>query len=143
LRKLRLIQSSFDSRTCTPCLRAKKTERAFQQSELKAEDILERIHSDISGPFVESVKHKSIYNLLFLDEASRWAECFDIKDRASATVTAKFREFLAAVERETGMKVKKLRIDGGGEYKDHLTPLLTSLGIKVEATPPRTPQCDL
>jgi hypothetical protein len=44
LRKLRLIKSSFDSRTCNLCLCAKKTRRPFPSSESKAEDKLERVH---------------------------------------------------------------------------------------------------
>jgi hypothetical protein len=40
------------------------------------------------------------------------------------------------------MKVKKLHVDGGGEYKGQLTPILKSLGIKYEPTPPRTPECN-
>jgi hypothetical protein len=61
---------------------------------------------------------------------------------SSATVTEKFKEYFAAVERETGLKVKKLHVDGGGEYMGHLTPILTFLGIKYEPTPPRTPECN-
>ena len=51
-------------------------------------------------------------------------------------------EYIAEVERETGMKVKKLHVDGGGEYKDQLTPILKSLGIKYEPMPPRTSECN-
>jgi hypothetical protein len=42
LRKLCLIKSTFDSRKCTPCLRAKKTRKPFPPSESKAEAKLER-----------------------------------------------------------------------------------------------------
>jgi hypothetical protein len=40
------------------------------------------------------------------------------------------------------MKVKKLNVDGGREYKGQLTLILKSLGIKYEPTPPRTPECN-
>jgi len=49
---------------------------------------------------------------------------------------------MAEVERQSGMKIKKLRVDGGGEYKGDLTPVLKSLGIRYEHTPPRTPECN-
>ena len=39
--------------------------------------------------------------------------CF-LKEKAQAFT--KFKEWLAMVENEKGMKVKKLRTDGGGEF---------------------------
>jgi hypothetical protein len=141
LRKLDLIKSTFDSRKCVPCLRAKKTRKPFPPSESKAEAKLERIHSDICGQFPDS-EDNTTYNLLFIDEATRWAHSIDLKDKSSATLKEKFTEYIAEVERQTGMKVKKLHVDGGGEYKGQLTPILKSLGIKYEPTPPRTPECN-
>jgi len=38
------------------------------------------------------------------------------------------------------MKVKKLNVDGGREYKGQLTLIVKSLGIKYEPTPPQTPE---
>ena len=67
LRKLDLIKSSFDSRKCVPCIRVKKTRKSFPPSESKAEDKLERIHSDICGQFPDS-EDNIIYNLIFIDE---------------------------------------------------------------------------
>jgi hypothetical protein len=122
LRKLRLIKSLFDSRTCHPFLRAKKTCRPFRSSESREKEKLGRVHSDVSGPFTESVKNKSIYNLLFLDEATQWLKTYSINDRSSTTVAEKFREYLASVERKTGLKLKRLRVNGGREYKGDLTP---------------------
>jgi hypothetical protein len=140
LRHLRLIKSSFDSRKCVICLRTKKTRTPFHLTEPKAYVKLERIHSDLSGPFSASVKLDTIYNLLFLDEATREVHTYDLKDKTSASITEKFKEYLAEVERETGLKVKRLHVDGGGEYRGDLTPILKSLGIKYEPTPPYTPE---
>lgn len=45
------------------------------------------------------------------------------------------------VENETGLKIKKLRIDDGGEYEDtRLKKLCFEYGIRMERTVPRTPQ---
>jgi hypothetical protein len=141
LRKLSLVKSLFDSRKCTSCLRAKKTRKPFPRSESRAGTKLERVHSDICGPFPES-KDGTNYNLLFIDEATGLTYSFDIKDRSSATVKEKFVEYMTEVERQSGMKIKKLHVDGGGEYKGDLTPILKTLGIKYEPTPPRTPECN-
>jgi hypothetical protein len=141
LRKLCLIKSTFDSRKCTPCLCAKKTRKPFPPSESKAEAKLERIHSDICGQFPDS-EGNTTYNLIFMDEVTRWAHSIDLKDKSSATLKEKFSEYIAEVGRQTGKKVKKLHVNGGGEYKGQLTPILKSLGIKYEPTPPQTPECN-
>ena len=139
LRKLKLIKSTFESKTCVPCIRAKKTHRHFSASESKVTDKLGRIHSDICGQYPES-QGNSIYNLTFLDEVTHWAYSIPIPDKSSETVKEHFKNYIAAVERETGLKIKKLRTDGGGEYQGALKPILSALGIKHEKTPPRTPE---
>jgi len=110
LRKLDLIKSTFDSRKCVPCLRAKKTRKPFPPSESKAEVKLERIHSDICGQFPDS-EDNTTYNLIFIDELTRWAHSIDLKDKSLATLKENFTEYIAEVERQTGMKVKKLHVD--------------------------------
>ena len=80
LRKLDLIKSTFDSRKCVPCLRAKKTRKPFPPSESKAEAKLELIHSDICGQSPDS-EDNTIYNLIFIDEITRWARSIDLKEQ--------------------------------------------------------------
>ena len=139
LRKLKQIKSIFDSAKCIPCLRAKKIRKPFHASKRKVTQQLERVHSDICGQFPES-EGNSIYNLTFLDEATQYAYAISIPDKSSETVKKAFTDWIVKVERETGRKVKRLRTDGGGEYQGELTPILTSLGIQHETTPPRTPE---
>ena len=100
---------------------------------------MERVHSDICGQFPES-QGNSIYNLTFLDEATQYAYAISIPDKSSETVKKTFTDWVVKVERETGRKVKRLRTDGGGEYQGELTPVLNTLGIQHETTPPRTPE---
>jgi hypothetical protein len=96
-------------------MRAKKTKNPFHLSTSKASTKLGHVHSDICGPYPES-EGKAIYNLTFLDEFAYYAFSAPISDRSSETVKREFLQFIAAVERETGLKVKSLRSDGGGEY---------------------------
>ena len=79
---------------------------------------------------------------MFFDEITQWAHSIDLKDKSSATLKENFREYLTEVERQTGMKVKKLNVDGGREYKGQLTLILKPLGIKYEPTLPWTPECN-
>ena len=55
-------------------------------------------------------------------------------------INQQFSQFVATVERETGLKIKRLRTDESSEYQGYLTPVLQALGIKHETTPPQTPQ---
>ncbi|KAE8676962.1 cytochrome P450 71A9-like [Hibiscus syriacus] len=52
-----------------------------------------------------------------------------------------FRKLKAMVENETGLKVKRLRSDNGGEYRDsRFRDFYANNGIKMETTVPITPQ---
>lgn len=139
LQKLKRIRSTFDSSTCIPCIEAKKTRQPFLSSDFKVTDKLSQIHSDICSQYPES-EGNSIYNLTFLDELTHYAWTHSIPNKASSTVAQEFSRFVATVKRETGLKIKCLQTDEGGEYQGYLTSILQTLGIKYETTPPRTPQ---
>ena len=52
-----------------------------------------------------------------------------------------FKKWKAMVETETGLKVKCLRSDNGGEYIDEgFSEYCAAQGIRMEKTIPRTPQ---
>jgi len=139
LRKHPHIKSSFDSTHCNICIRAKQTRKPFHQSESKVKRKLERIHSDLCGPYPTS-KGKSIYILTFLDEFTHWCWTATIPDKSSSTICQEFRYLIKQIETETDLKIKYLRTDGGGEYQGELTPVLKELGIKHEPTSPHSPQ---
>jgi len=53
----------------------------------------------------------------------------------------KFREWKAIIEKSSGLKVKALWSDNGGEYtSSEFVTYLTQEGIKQELTIPHTPQ---
>ena len=51
-----------------------------------------------------------------------------------------FEEFHAKVERETGQKLKSVRVDNGGEYRGPFESYCKLHGIRLEKTPPKTRQ---
>jgi transposase InsO family protein len=56
-------------------------------------------------------------------------------------VLAKFQEFKAQVENQTGRKIKILRLDNGGEYTSkEFNSFCIEAGIKSEFTVPYNPQ---
>ena len=86
----------------------------FHEKENRASVILERIHTDMCGPFsvASTTKHK--YYVIFVDDFSHkcWIFFMQKKDQAFS----KFYEFKALVEKESRKKVKALRSSNGGEY---------------------------
>jgi hypothetical protein len=47
--------------------------------------------------------------------ARKLEHSIDLNDKSFATLKGKFTEYIAEVERQTGMKIKKQHVDGGGE----------------------------
>ncbi len=79
-----------------------------------------------------------MYFVTFIDDHSRkvWVRLLKSKDQ----VLEAFKEFHARVERETGRKLKYVRFDNGGEYRGPFEAYCSSHGIRLEKTPPKTPQ---
>jgi len=75
--------------------------------------ILERIHTDVCGPFSVASTAKHRYYVNFVDDFSR--KCWILFMLKKSKTHSKFYEFKALVEKESGKKVKALRSDNGGE----------------------------
>ena len=84
------------------------TETNFHEKDSHASTILERIHTDVCGPFSVASTTKHRYYVIFVDE-------FFFMQKKSETYL-KFCEFKALVEKELGKQVKALWSDNGGEY---------------------------
>jgi hypothetical protein len=99
---------------CKGCTLGKYVKSTFHEKENRASVILERIHTDMCGPFSVVSKKKHRYYVIFVDDFSRkcWIFFMQKKDQTFS----KFYEFKALVEKESGKQVKALRSDNGGEY---------------------------
>jgi len=80
----------------------------------------------------------AFYFVTFIDDHSRkvWVSLLKTKDQ----VLEAFKEFHAKVECETGQKLKCVRADNGGEYRGPFESYCKLHGIRLEKTPPKTPQ---
>jgi hypothetical protein len=135
LLKLYLIKSTFHSRKCAPCQENSQmfpsiTVKSGCQIGMNTLGLWSRISSDNFQTLTIILPTISCSSTNV--EITRWAHSNDLKDKSSATLNEKFTEYIAEVERQTGMRVKKLHVDGGGEYKGQVTLILKSLGIKYE-----------
>ena len=124
---------------CIGCGLGKMHKEPHKRRTWRAEK-LELIHTDLCGPMdTATLLHGKAYFMTFIDDYSRrsWVRLLAHKDEAFEC----FQEWLAEVERETGLKVKVLKSDGGGEYvNSSFKAFLGARGIKHKLIIARTPQ---
>ena len=109
--------------------------RPFKTSDSRASNLLEVIHSDLAGPMEVKSVSGACYLLVFVDDCSRKVFVYFLKKKNE--VAARFKEFKALVEKQTGKSIKTLRTDNGGEYVNaELTSFLVEHGIRHELTVP-------
>lgn len=129
----------FRNRTCLPCIQGKQHRAPLPTGTTKVTVPLARVHSDLAGPKpVQSFSGKR-YMMTIWDEATSFLWTYPIEQKSDAFEI--FVQWQAQVERETGKKVKTLRMDNGGEYTSNTCKTyLRTLGIRAETTIPHTPQ---
>ena len=100
---------------CISCIKGKSHRLPFPNySEHNSTAPLELIHSDICGPMSTETHDGKRYFVTFIDDYSRLTIVMLIKTKDEAMQY--FIEFKRWAENTTGLKIKKLRTDGGGEY---------------------------
>ena len=77
---------------------------------------LELVHTDLWGPSPVASLKGSRYYITFIDDSSKKVCVYFLKNKSDVFET--FKKQKAIVETETGLKVKCLRSDNGGEYID-------------------------
>ena len=131
---------SVDVSPCEDCIFGKQKKVSFVKTGKtpKAEK-LELVHTDVWGPSPVQSLSGSLYYVTFIDDSTRKVWIYFLKKKSE--VFDIFRKWKAMVENETGLKVKRLRSDNGGEYTDQrFREFCANNGIKMEKTVPGTPQ---
>ena len=125
---------------CEGCLLGKQFRNSFpKESYSRAKKPLELIHTDVCGPISPSSLGKNNYFLLFIDDFSRKTWVYFLKQKSE--VFEAFKTFKAAVENESGQKIKALRSDRGGEFTSkEFQEFCATSGIRRFLTVPRSPQ---
>ncbi|KAE8681124.1 hypothetical protein F3Y22_tig00111342pilonHSYRG00188 [Hibiscus syriacus] len=125
---------------CEGCLVGKQFRKSFpKESETRAKKPLELIHTDMCGPIKPSSLGNNNYFLLFIDDFSRKTWVYFLKQKSE--VFEVFKKFKAAVERESGRKIKAMRSDRGGEFTSReFQEFCEANGIRRPMTVPRSPQ---
>nr|GEW69343.1 putative ribonuclease H-like domain-containing protein [Tanacetum cinerariifolium] len=126
--------------TCVACLKEKQ-HKAFCKTKLVnyVSKPLHTFHMDLFGPTsVSSLNHKW-YCLVMTNDFSRFTWTFFIrtKDETSSIL----RNFITKIENLKDPKVKIIRCDNGGEFKNkEMNEFCTKKGIRREFNNARTPQ---
>ena len=121
---------------CTHCLAGKQNRVSFKSSlSIRKLGILDSVHSDVCCPMKIRPLGGCLCFMTFIDDHSRklWVYILKRKDK----VLDVFKQFQALVERQTGKKLRCIRIDTGGEY---LGEYCRQQGIRHQRTPLKTPQ---
>ncbi|KAD5802269.1 hypothetical protein E3N88_13629 [Mikania micrantha] len=133
--------------TCVKCLKG-KMKTATKKGTTRSSNLLEIIHTDISGPYTIAgiTGHTSF--ITFIDDYSRYMYLYLIKDKSESLTT--FKDYKTEVENQLDLKIKVVRSDRGGEYYGRHTDVGQALGpfyefckgqgIVNQYTMPGTPQ---
>ena len=135
------MSQNGDASTCTGCLLGKQHRKPFPSlpPDHKRQTKLELIHTDLCGPMSIASPSRKKYLLTFIDDCTRriWV-CFL---HSKSEVLTCFQHFKSAVETETGLAIKAVRSDNGGEYTSNdFKAFCQEHGISQEFTEVYTPQ---
>jgi transposase InsO family protein len=100
---------------------------------------LELVHGDLCDPISPATPRGNKYFLLLVDDLSRymWVAVISFKDRAAAAI----KDIQAQVEGESGLKLKALHTDRGGEFTaTEFMDYCTAEGVHHQHMAPYNPQ---
>ena len=128
---------SYD--TCESCLKGKMAKTPFAGQGERVDNVLGLVHTDVCGPMSTQTREGHSYFVTFTDDLSRFRFVFLMKHK-SETID-KFKVYMNEVEKQTGLSIKALRSDRGGEYlSGDFKEYLEDNGIISQVTAPYTPQ---
>lgn len=134
------MELSITPPLCDSCAKGKATRASFRPSKTgHAKTVLGLVHCDLWGLSPVETINGTRYVMTFTDDNSRWVWAHFLRRKSDAF--AAFKEWLAYVEKETGMKLRVFRTDGGGEFiPKEWIQFLKDRGIQHEMTSPYTPE---
>ncbi|KAL0416653.1 UNVERIFIED_CONTAM: Retrovirus-related Pol polyprotein from transposon TNT 1-94 [Sesamum latifolium] len=135
-----LPQLSTSNVTCSDCINGKQhRDPISKKSNWRASQKLELIHADICGPITPISNNNKRYILLFIDDYSRKAWVHFLTEKSEAFNS--FKCFKTIVEKETGLSIKCLRTNRGGEFNSNESnEFCLENGIKRQLTTAYMPQ---
>ena len=142
------VNSKSEKVKCESCVYGKCTRAAAPKTGgTRAKNVLDLVHTDVCGPFPVPSIGGSLYFVTFIDDRSRYAWVYPLKNKSEVFST--FKKWLAMVENRESKKLKvlqwskrlkTLQSDNGGEYlSKEMTQFLEDRGIQHRLTTPYNP----
>ena len=104
----------MNAHKCTVCAETKQTKKAVSKAAIPpASKPLERVHIDLVGPFTKSI-NGNVYACTITDSCTR-RKWVNLLKKKSDSYSA-FADWAKMVEAKTGLKIKHIRCDSGGEF---------------------------
>ena len=125
---------------CEPCQFGKSCRKSFKESSMSRElKPGECVHTDVCGPIQVKSQGGASYFSTFIDEASNFCHVDFLRHKDE--VFEKFKAYDKLVENKFGARLKIVRSDNGGEYKNkRFAAYLVERGIVMENSAPHTPE---
>jgi hypothetical protein len=121
---------------CEDCLVGKAVRRPFDGDVERETEILERVHTDLTGPMRTTAIGGYLYSMPVVDGHTALTKDFYLKTKDGATTLEAMEQYQAEAEAETGKKMKRVRVDGGGEFtNDEWKRWARKHGIQLEIIP--------
>ena len=116
----------------------KQTRISFWSKKNCSNELLELVHTNLCGPSKVKILQGYKYFMLLIDDYSRMVWVTFLREKSEAL--EKFKIFKVMVEIETGLKIKCLRSDRGGEFtSSEFNSFCEEHGIKRQLSALRTP----
>ena len=118
---------------CESCVRRKLTQRPFPKESFRKTEMLDLVHTDLSGPMCTESMGGGRYFMMFVEDSTRWTEVKFLKSKNQALDA--FKSYKNLVETQTGRKIKCVQSDNGTEYcNNSFNEFPDNCGIKRRLT---------
>jgi hypothetical protein len=96
-------------------------------------EVLERVHLDLWGPARTKSQGGAVYMALFTNGQSSVQMPYFLPNKLASTILKILHDFCVLAERQTGKKLKIIRVDQGREFDNELVwNYCTEHGIVME-----------
>src|SRR6185369_3673403 len=124
---------------CQACVQAKQPRKSHKDVDERRTTVLELIHSDLCEMNGVLTKGGKRYFMTLIEDATRF--CYVYLLRTKDEALDYFKIYKAEVENQLERKIKRLRLDRGGEYFTKIfDEFCEEHGIIHERTPPYSPE---
>ncbi|GAW08070.1 retrotransposon Ty1-copia subclass [Lentinula edodes] len=121
---------------CEDCIYGKATKHPFDEVLTHETEILERVHIDLFGPSRTRTRGGASYLMLCTDGKSSFRVPHFLDNKRKETGVKALHEYRVMAETQTGKKLRRIRIDGGGELNNGLVDqYCAEHGIIIEKVP--------